>query len=147
MDPFAPIQPAGEPASSGPTQPCRTCGAPVDPARAQYDDRGELVCARCAAGDAIAVGESRAAGSILSGGVGSLVFGLTGWLCLNPFFLFSILAITSGSFAVLTLLRQKHYKQVMGDKYTATLVLGGIGIVLGVLRIALGLLGLAVLAR
>ncbi len=144
MDPFAPVQRSDD-GPAGPTQPCTGCGAPVDPGRAQYSDAGEMVCARCAAGDTIATGENRAAGSILSAGVGSLVFGITGWLCINPFFIFSVLAITSGVFGTITLVRQKEYQRVMGSKYELTLAMAIIGAILGALRILLGLLGIAVL--
>jgi len=143
-DPFAAIQQAADQKMGG-TVPCPQCGQQVPQGTLRYNSAGNMVCASCAASEQIAIGEGQAGKSILGAAVGAFVLSVFGLLCINPLALVSIGALSTGIFALSTLLRHPEYKRVMGD---AT---WGLALVLAILGslIALGTIllhGLAMFA-
>ena len=129
-DPFG-APPAGpEPAAAGPTIPCATCATPIDPSTASWSEQGERICKRCEAVQTIETGDQRAAATIVGGGIGALMLGLSS-MCFNPLFLMSVLAIGSGVGTLVTIVRHPEYKEKMGWQYPVALGGAVMGILLG----------------
>lgn len=146
-DPFASV-PAAEVATSGDAILCEQCGATVSAAAASWSGDGKRICKRCEALETIEDGDTRAAISILGGGLASVSLGLLGLFCINPLALFSVLGFLSGLGALVMVLRHPEYKERMGWRYSATLGSACVGMLLSLLGGAitvLALLGAALL--
>lgn len=144
-DPFAPLPAAA--AASGGTIVCARCSATVPASEASWSGRGEQICRRCEALETIDAGDTRAATSIVGGGIGAFSLGLLS-LCINPLLIFSAMAIVSGIGTLVMLARHPEYRERMGWRYPVAIGGSALGILmalvipgflfLGVLGIALG---------
>lgn len=63
--------------------PCPSCGQPFDESTAQYNDSGQLVCIRCKTTEDVAIGDNRAADTILGMAGGGLALASVS-ICFNP---------------------------------------------------------------
>ncbi|MCB9591712.1 MAG: hypothetical protein H6719_03170 [Sandaracinaceae bacterium] len=145
-DPFAPLPPSG--AVSGGNITCAQCGAMVPAAEASWSGKGEQICKRCEALETIDEGDTRAAVSILGGGIGALSLGVLS-LCINPLLLFSAMAIISGVGTLVVLGRHPEYRQRMAWRYPVAIATSVLGILLALVIpffLFLGLLGIAMSA-
>jgi hypothetical protein len=102
----------------------------MDPARATYDKKGNLVCPSCASAATIAEGTSRATSSIFATAIGVLVGGVGSLTVLNLFFILSIATLASGIGWLFTVARHPAYRGKMGSKFLVGLVAVTVGLVL-----------------
>jgi len=122
--------------------PCARCRTAVDPARAFYSDRGEMICARCNAAADIQATEGRAVGYIQWAAFGNLGIGLFSFL-FNPFLLVSVVAIVNAVYISISLLRDNWYRDRMGGMFGAAVACAIIGGVIGAIPVLLALLVMA----
>ena len=120
---------------------CPSCGGEFDPGTAQYNDSGVLVCVRCKSSEDVAIGDHRAADTILGMAGGGLALASVS-VCFNPLLILSGIAFLSSMGSILTLLRHPEYHAYMGWKVAATWVLGIIGMLVALIRPGLFLLTL-----
>lgn len=128
--------------------PCPTCGEPLDPARAQYDDEGRLVCARCVAKrlvktDVVARdAEHQSTKSLFVGSIGVLFLSIASFCVRHRliFFLFPLLAIVGGTAIVMQARKTPDAREILGWKYGVSIVLAGLAACLGVLSLVVSLM-------
>ncbi len=127
--------------------PCPSCGEPLDPARAQYDDDGRLVCARCVARrlvrhDAVSKdAEHQSTKSLFVGSIGVFMLSIASFCVQHRFifFLFPLLAIVGGIAIVMQARKTPDAREVLGWRYGFSLAVAGLGACLGVLSPAASL--------
>jgi len=140
-DPFAPV-PAAASSVGGESILCEQCGASVPVAAASWSGDGKRICRQCQALETIEEGDTRAAISILGGGLASVSLGLLSLFCFNPLALFSVLGFVSGLGALVMVLRHPEYREPMGWRYPATLASASVGMLLSLLSTGLTVLAL-----
>lgn len=150
MDPFAPIP------SAGPSQdhaPCPRCGNPMDPALAGYDSAGQLVCRSCNSMNAVVQAnrtieekDPTSTRNLWLGAAGSVLLGMS--TCLMSgfgrfFFLLAPVAIFTGGWTFVHLLRHPETRSQLGGGWWVVLFMSLIGVLFGLLACAVGLLSIA----
>ncbi len=132
--------------ASAPATPCPGCGNALDPARATYDKKGNLLCAACAAKDQIAEGDARASSSVIGTAVGVLAGGILSWTCLNMFGILAIVTCASGVGWLVMISKNPQIRVKLGGKLVPCVLatcFGLLGAALPLLFLALGMVGAA----
>lgn len=128
--------------------PCKTCGRPIDPQTSEYSEEGELICPNCRASEQVAAGEYRALQALKSAAYGACIAGLAS-VCVNPFFIASIFAISGGAGVLGTLKSNPDYRVKLGAQYKSIQAAAWLAIAFGallpVLRVVV-VVGMALMA-
>jgi hypothetical protein len=120
----------------------------MDPARAQYDEAGVLVCPKCKAhgmvthtASALAERDTQVKGGLLPGAAGALLISVVS-LCVEVrigFFVLPLLAVVGGLGTALTAVRRPGARESLGWRYAPIVVMGGLAALLGCLSLGIHL--------
>lgn len=119
---------------------CSTCGRPISGGDVLYSPEGATLCPACNAGRELLDADKRAAANIKASAWSALGLAILS-LFLNPFFLVTIAAVSSGVYAIKSLQpdNERFAKHVASSRITIMFAA-----IAGIV-IALGLIGLRVL--
>jgi hypothetical protein len=135
------------PSSSGADSPsiCGRCGNFTPYNRSGYDETGKLLCASCLQLVDLGESEVRAQRSLRSAGYGSLTLAGVS-LFVNPFLIFSILAMLSGGGTLVSVVRSEDHRKLLGAHLVPVIIASAISSLFSLLVCGLTLLGLASMA-
>jgi hypothetical protein len=115
---------------------CARCSTAISEDGAYWTEDGRI-CANCESREILQTSFLKA---YQSSGYASLGAGLIGFL-LNPFFAFTIIAISSAIWAFKSAATQDPVERDVARKHRGPVVAGGLGMCLGVLHIVVRVLG------
>lgn len=114
---------------------CARCSTAIAEDGAYWTEDGRI-CASCESREILQTSFLKA---YQSAGYGSLGAGVVGFL-FNPFFAFTIIAISSASWAIKSAATQDPVERAVARKHRGPVVAGGLGMCLGVLHIVVRVL-------
>lgn len=112
---------------------CATCGAPIDPATANYSDAGDLVCSSCKSADDIDARGQRAVASFVATAGLALALGFVS-IFFNVLLLPSGFAVTLASTVLWSLHQNTQYHERMGGRRPAVYAMCIAAILLGLVQ-------------
>ena len=121
--------------------PCPRCGTEFDPLNGRYAPDATIVCVPC--GERLAAAQQseqkRIAASPFVGALASVLIALGSFLLEHKiiFFLFPLVAIGIGVMTAHSALRNPESAAALGWKRVPTVLLGGMGVLIGLLSLVL----------
>jgi hypothetical protein len=123
---------------------CTRCSRALPAPEILYSPEGAVVCVICSQQSEILGAEQRSAGNIGASAYASIAIAVCS-LFINPFYVMTILAISSGAYALRSLAADNsRFSRHVGSSKTGIQVCAYAGIILAALLAALRLLGTAV---
>jgi hypothetical protein len=109
---------------------CARCSTPISEDGAYWTEDGQI-CANCESREIL---QSSFLKAYRSAGYGALGAGIVGFL-FNPFFAFTVIAISSATWAIKSAATQDPVERAVAKKHMGPVIAGGLGMCLGILHI------------